>query len=226
MSRHFLLFGGTGRTGLQIARQLCARGDRVTAVARPATDPAALAATGATVIPGDPLNAADVARVFAADSFDAVISALGHRRGEPEPRADLAGMKLIIDHASKAGVNRLLMITMIGAGDSISVVSDKVIQFLGVPIKAKTEAEEYLRSSGLDFTILRPGGLNDADESGTGELREDCVMGVITTAELARLTLACLDDDSTIGKTYHTIDPAIQEQAPLQRGEDLPQKRS
>ena len=38
-------------------------------------------------------------------------------------------------------------------------------------------------------------------------------------ADLAALVVECLDDDSTIGRIYHTIDPEIQEQPPLQRGE-------
>jgi uncharacterized protein YbjT (DUF2867 family) len=47
-------------------------------------------------------------------------------------------------------------------------------------------------------------------------------MGVINRADLARLVVECLDDPLTAGKIYHAIDPAIQRQAPLQRGEDLP----
>ncbi len=225
MAQNVLLYGGTGRTGLLIAKFLVERGDSVTAVARAGSDSAALAATGATVITGTPLDAEDVNAAFDSGDFTAVISTLGHRRGEPPPRADLAGIDLIIAAAKAHGVNRMLMITMIGAGDSAEVVSDKVKQFLGEPMKAKTAAENNLKQSGLDYTILRPGGLNDNPETGTGELREECIMGVITTADLARLTLSCLDDDATIGKTYHTIDPEIKEVAPLQRGEDLPAKR-
>jgi uncharacterized protein YbjT (DUF2867 family) len=225
MAQTILLFGGSGRTGLHIARQLCARGDQVVALNRAATDATALEDTGATVVTGSPLDQNDIEIGFAAGAFDAVICTLGHRRGEPPPRADLEGVKMIIDTAKELEIERVLMITMIGAGESISVVSDKVIEFLGVPIKAKTEAENYLRDSGLAWTILRPGGLNEAPESGTGELHEECVMGVISTAELARLTLDCLDNPGTIGKVYHTIDPAIKEQAPLQRGENMPPKR-
>jgi len=225
MAHNVLLFGGTGRTGLLIAKFLVERGDSVTAVARAGSDSEALAATGATLITGTPLSDEDVNTAFDSGEFSAVISTLGQRRGEPPPRADLAGIDLIIAAAKARGVNRMLMVTMIGAGDSAKVVSDKVKQFLGVPMEAKTAAENNLKNSGLDYTILRPGGLNDDPESGTGELREECVMGVITTADLARLTIRCLDDDATIGKTYHTIDPEIKEQAPLQRGEDLPAKR-
>ena len=225
MAKNVLLFGGSGRTGLLIAKFLVERGDDVTAMSRAGTDPTKLAATGATIITGSPLDEDEVHASVDAGDFDAVVCTLGHRRGEPPPRADLAGVDLIISAAKARGIKRMLMITMIGAGDSESVVSDKVKQFLGEPMKAKTSAENNLKDSGLDYTILRPGGLNDDPETGTGEMREECIMGVITTADLARLTLRCLDDDSTIGKTYHTIDPEIKAQAPLQRGEDLPEKR-
>lgn len=225
MTQNVLLFGGTGRTGTHIARLLAARGDNVTAMARPQSDTSHLEASGVTVFPGTPLSADDVNSAFDSTNFTTVISTLGHRRGEPPPRADLAGIDLIIAAAKARGIQRMLMITMIGAGDSIEVVSEKVIQFLGEPIKAKTAAEDNLRDSGLDYTILRPGGLNEGPETGTGIMVEECTMGVISTGDLARLTLLSLDDDGTIGKTLHTIDPEIKEQAPLQRGDDLPASR-
>ena len=50
-------------------------------------------------------------------------------------------------------------------------------------------------------------------------------MGVINRADLAQLTVSCIDDDTTIGMIYHTIDPEITWQAPLQRGEDLPARK-
>ncbi len=77
--------------------------------------------------------------------------------------------------------------------------------------------------SGLDATILRPGGLASDPASGTAIKTEDhSVMGVINRGDLARLTVDCIDDDATIGRIYHTVDPEITWQAPLQRGEDLP----
>jgi uncharacterized protein YbjT (DUF2867 family) len=226
MSDNLLIFGGTGRTGLELAKLLAGRGDSVTAVVRPTSDATALEAIGVNVFSGTPLDRDDVNNAFASAQFDAVISTLGQRRGEPGPRADHAGIELIIDAAKNHGVQRMLMVTMIGAGDSISAVSEKVIEFLGVPIEAKTAAEALLANSGLDYTILRPGGLNSEPDAGTGiKTTDHSVMGVIAVGDLGRLVVECLDDNSTIGETYHTIDPEIKEQAPLQRGEDLPAKR-
>jgi uncharacterized protein YbjT (DUF2867 family) len=61
--------------------------------------------------------------------------------------------------------------------------------------------------------------------TGTAIRTEDHgAMGVITRADLARLVVECLDDESTNGRIFHTVDPEIKWQAPLQRGEDFPKR--
>ena len=150
-----------------------------------------------------------------------MINTVGGKRGEPRP--DYHGTRNLVDAARAAGVQRHLMVTAIGSGDSRSAVGPKVLQFLGPVLEEKTLGENYLMASGLDYTILRPGGMNNNPASGTAIRTEDrSVMGVISRADLARLVVECLDDPLTIGKVFHAIDPAITEPAPLQRGEDLP----
>jgi uncharacterized protein YbjT (DUF2867 family) len=79
-----------------------------------------------------------------------------------------------------------------------------------------------LIDAGLDYTILRPGGMTSEPAGGTAIRTEDHgVMGVISRADLAGLIVDCLDDDQSIGRIYHTVDPAITREAPLQRGESL-----
>jgi uncharacterized protein YbjT (DUF2867 family) len=93
-------------------------------------------------------------------------------------------------------------------------------------MELKTKAEDYLRVSGLDYTILRPGGMNSDLPSGAAIKTVDhTVMGIISRADLGALLVDCLDDDDTIGQTFHAIDPTIKEQPPLQRGDDLPKSK-
>ena len=74
-------------------------------------------------------------------------------------------------------------------------------------------------NSGLDATILRPGGMLSEPATGSAIKTEDhSVMGMIHRADLAALVVESLDDDETIGKIFHTIDPEISETPPLQRG--------
>jgi nucleoside-diphosphate-sugar epimerase len=136
-----------------------------------------------------------------------------------EQRPDFEGTKNIVDAAKRHGIDRLLMVTVIGAGDSRQVLSDQAWKFLGPLIELKTQAEVYLSSSGLQFTILRPGGMLSEAATGTAIKTEDhTVMGIIHRADLAALVVESLDDDDTIGKIFHTIDPKIKEQPALQRG--------
>ena len=218
-----LIFGATRETGLEVAKILAGRGEQITAGVRPASNAPELKALALNLIKGNALNQDDVNAAFASGQFRAAVISLGGQRGQVEPRPDLIGAQNVINAARPNGVQRIVMVTMIGAGDSRSAVAPKVIEVLGEIIKLKTEAEELLVASGLDYTILRPGGLTSEPGTGTGISTEDhSVMGVITREDLSRLVVERLDDDGTIGKIYHTIDPEIKWQAPLQRGEDLP----
>jgi uncharacterized protein YbjT (DUF2867 family) len=222
MSKDVLIFGASRETGLEVAKLLTARGDRVAAFARPASDLTELKALPLQqIIYGDVLDPVAVGKAFAAGRFDAVVCSIGAQRGQV-PRPDLDGVRNIVDSMRKLDVcvPRFLLVTVIGAGDSRGAVAPKVLEVLGEVIRLKTLAENYVIESGLRHVILRPGGMNSDPPSGTAIRTEDHTrMGVITRADLARLIVECIDDESTDGRIYHTVDPAITWQPPLQRGD-------
>jgi uncharacterized protein YbjT (DUF2867 family) len=107
------------------------------------------------------------------------------------------------------GISRVILISSIGAGDSYA--SAPLISRLALSklLPLKTQAEEHLRASGLDYTIIRPGGLPPGAGTGGGLLSEDVTtMGFINRQDLAPLVIGALDDDRTIGKTLAAMDPA------------------
>ena len=66
-------------------------------------------------------------------------------------------------------------------------------------IPLKTQAEEHLKESGLNYTIIRPGGLPYGEDTGRGLLSEDPeTMGFINRGDLARLIVGVIDDPRTI----------------------------
>jgi len=200
---------------------LAARGEAVTAFVRPTADMAALLQLRVRLYKGDVLDPLSVEGALASGNFRAVIDTVGGRRGEPRP--DYQGTRNLVDAARQAGVTRFIFVTAIGCGDSRGTVGPKVLEFLGPVLDEKTRGEDYLMASGLDYTILRPGGMTHDPASGTAVRTEDrLAMGVINRADLARLVVDCLDDHLSIGRVYHAVDPAIKRQPPLQRGEDLP----
>ena len=221
MTDGVLIVGASRGTGLEVARLLERRGEAVTAFVRPTTDMAGLLQLRVRLFRGDVLDPQSVQGALASGSFRAVIDTVGGKRGEPRP--DYHGTRNLVDAARAAGVPRFILVTAIGAGDSRGAVGPKVLEFLGAVLEEKTLGENYLMASGLDYTVLRPGGMTHDPASGTAICTEDRrVMGVINRADLARLVVDCLDDPLSIGKVFHTVDPAIRREAPLQRGEDLP----
>ncbi|MEO7386564.1 MAG: NAD(P)H-binding protein, partial [Gammaproteobacteria bacterium] len=124
------------------------------------------------------------------------------------PRPDFDGNRNAVDAARLAGVKRFVMVTVIGAGDSYSASPLIARYFLRNVIPEKTKAEDYLKTSGLEFTIIRPGGLLGNEAQGKAYLTEDThSMSWIRRADLARLAVQALDDPRSIGKIYHAFDP-------------------
>jgi len=201
------IVGATKGTGLLLAEQLMASGDQVTALVRPGSDRAALQKLGATIVNGDAVDRASVDAALASDTFDAVVASLGGRAASPEERADYHGNINVVDAAKAAGVQRFIMLGGIGAGGSWKAMSEKAQEILGPVMKVKTIAEEHLRESGLDFTIIRGGALGNEPATGNGFLTEDeSLIGTIQRADFASLTAKALRDPKTVGKAYGAID--------------------
>ncbi len=219
MAGGVLIFGGTRGTGYQVARLLREQGDAITVLVREGSDASALESIGAGIVRGNALDPVAVEAAFASGQFRAAINTLGGKYGEL-PRPDIEGTRQIVAGAKQADVSRVLMVTAIGAGDSQSAVAPRVLEVLGEVLDMKTQAENILQDSGLDYTILRPGGMTDDPASGTAIKTEDHnSMGVINRADLAALVVECIDDNAGIGKIYHTVDPGIKREAPLQRSQ-------
>ena len=205
--RSFLIFGATRNTGLEVAKLLTARGDSVTVFVRETSDRSQVEPLGVDFVVGDALEPDSVAAAFAAGEFDAVLTTIGGFRGPNPP--DFVGNRNIFDAAKGAGVDRVIMISTIGAGDSdvaIPWVSNLILSDVAA---LKTQAEDHLKASGLAYTIIRPGGLPFDIGTGSGLLSEDpAAFGFIAREDLARLVVSSFDDDRTAGKTFSAMDPA------------------
>ncbi len=202
-----LVIGGTRATGLEVVRLLRARGDDVVVLVRPASNPGAAEALGARIVSGDALVPADLQAALATGQFRAIVSTLGARNPDG-PRPDFEGNRNAVDAARLAGVKRFVMVSVVGAGDSHEAAPVIARYFLRQVILEKTKAEDYLKTSGLDYTIIRPGGLLDKEAQGRAYLTEDPrAMSWIRRADLARLMVQALDDPRAIGKVYHAFDP-------------------
>jgi NADH dehydrogenase len=142
-----LVVGGTGDLGSEVARRLLADGQRVRALVRSEDRGAALRAAGAELVTGD-LKDPDSLRAACA-GIETVISTANSakRGGDDNPQTvDLEGNRHLVDAAKAAGVGQFIFVSALGAR------SDSPVPFLA----AKGKTEEYLRASGMPFTIISP----------------------------------------------------------------------
>jgi uncharacterized protein YbjT (DUF2867 family) len=205
-----LIFGASKGTGLEIARALTAAGTPVTAFVRPSSDTTALRELDHVAFEvGDAMVPEQVRAAFDSHYHRAVISTLGCRSCDGA-RPDFEGNRNVVDAALATGVNRFVLITVIGAGDSADAPPRIARWFLKEVIELKTQAENYLMTSGLEYTILRPGALKDSAGTGRGVLSDDrTIMGIIGRADLAALSVECLETPATVGNVYSTVDPEL-----------------
>ena len=202
-----LVIGGTRATGLEVVRLLRARGEDVVVLARPTSDASAAEAVGARIVRGDAMNPQDLITALGSGQFRAIVSTLGGTSIDG-PRPDFEGNRNAVDAARLAGVKRYVLVTMIGAGESLKAAPALSRYVLRRITPEKTKAEDYLKTSGLDYTIIRPGGLLNKPAQGKAYLTEDTrAMSWIRRSDLGILVVEALDDPRAIGKVYHAFDP-------------------
>ncbi len=201
-----MIFGARRGVGLALAQAAREAGWAGIAVLRPGASSDELRDAGCQIRHADALDPAAVQACFAGlPAATLVVSSLGGQ----DARADDAGNRHVIDAARAHAAMGMLLVSSLGAGESREFASPRLLSAIGAVLEAKTRAEDHLRASGLDFAILRPGGLVDAPASQTGQLvRQQDVHGFIARAELARLILGLLSAPRLPGQTLAAIDPA------------------
>ena len=204
---YIFLAGASRGVGREIAQSLTGQQLKVKALLRTAAVAAQLEGIGIEVVLGDALNVGDVERAMLTDEpIDTGISTIGGLPSDVE-RPDYPGNRNLIDAAVKAGVQKFILVSSIGAGNSVVAASPQVLEVLGKVLAEKDKAEQHLIASGLTYTIIRPGGLKSEPATGNGVLTEDPqIIGSINRADVAQLVGRCLNSDRANNKILSAVD--------------------
>lgn len=169
------VFGASGLTGSECVFQALKEGDTVIGLARTPSNLKIPEGSGGdnagkpldepnlTMIAGDVTNKDDVAKVFAGQDVDGVIIALGGKTSDVGETMLTDGTNTVIAAMKEKGVKRLAVVTSIGAGDSESQAPLMFKALMMTVMKKifvdKNNQEDATTKSGLEYCIVRPGGL-------------------------------------------------------------------
>lgn len=197
------VFGATGGTGREVVNQALDAGHHVTALAR---DPGRLniANPDLTVVAGSVLEAAPVQEAL--QGADAAIVSLGNTANNPDDVVS-QGTQVILDAIKTlGGPGRIIVVSSLGVGESKDQVpfAFKMLMktVLKKPMEDKERQEAAVKASGLDWTIVRPGGLTNGPATGKYKSGLDAKItaGQVARADVAAFVLQQLTDDTYLHK--------------------------
>jgi uncharacterized protein YbjT (DUF2867 family) len=135
----------------------------------------------------------------AVKNADKVIFAAGSK-GENIIDVDQQGAKRLIEAAKEARIEKFVMLSSMGADDP--AISNDLEDYL----RAKQNADDYLKASALKYSIIRPGALTDDDRTGKIELKEKLEKrGSISRADVAKTLVEALEDDVMQNQTFEIL---------------------
>lgn len=196
-----LVAGANGKTGLQIVEHLIEQDHNVMAMIRDESQSRQMEERGALPYIADLERDVE----FAVEGSDVVIFAAGSGpdTGEDKTKAvDRDGAIKLIDACEENGVERFILLSSVGT-DHPENGPEKLQPYL----KAKARSEERLAKSKLNFTIIRPGMLNDDPESGhiIAQKNLDGKMGQVSRADVALTIAKSVENHNTFHKTFEMI---------------------
>ncbi|HET8755419.1 MAG TPA: SDR family oxidoreductase [Solirubrobacteraceae bacterium] len=195
--------GGHGQIALRLARILADRGDAARALIRNPDHADDVRAAGGEPVVCDLEHAAETEVADAIGGADAVVFAAGAGPGSGSERKwtmDYGGAAKLIAAARQAGIRRYVMVSSMGA-DANAAGDDT----FSVYLQAKGKADDDLRASGLDFTIVKPGRLTNGPGTGTVTLAATVDRGEVPRDDVAAVLAAVLAAPGTIGTTAELV---------------------
>ncbi|MCE4956426.1 SDR family oxidoreductase [Macrococcoides caseolyticum] len=131
----------------------------------------------------------------------------GHTGADKTMLIDLDAAVKSIDTANKLGVKRFVMVSSF---DTTRAAIQEADSGFRPYVVAKHYADNHLRASGLDYTILHPGILSDDAETGKVKVAERLEVAKITRADVAEVLKTVIENDDTIGQEFQVINGDVE----------------
>ncbi|SDC02006.1 NAD(P)H-binding [Melghirimyces thermohalophilus] len=198
---HVAVIGANGKIGRQVVQLLGKSDHQVRAVIRDEQQRPDMVKLGADeVVLGDLERSIDDA-VTGCNAIVFTAGSGGHTGADKTLLIDLDGAFKTIDAGVAQGVNRFIMVSSMMA-DRPEQGPDKIRHYL----VAKGRADERLRNSGLNYTIIRPGRLTDEAGKGTVLISSNQdTFGDIPRADVAATIVASLEAAQSFRRSFDLL---------------------
>lgn len=200
-----LVLGANGQVGQHVVDQLQdAPGVSVRAMVRKEDQQKALLQRGIDAVCVDlEDDIPSIKRVY--QDIDAVIFAAGsgpNTGADKTMTIDLDGAVKTIEAAKQAGVKRYVMVSSFDTTrDAIQSAPEGFKPY----VVAKHFADDWLRRSGLDYTIVHPGRLTNGQGTGEVHIKETVDAGEVPREDIATILVETVQNDHLIGREFQVI---------------------
>ena len=152
--------GASGKTGYRIAEEAIKAGHKVRLIVRPSSIiPNSLKSNERYVV----TNTNGISLDYALKNCDGLVIATGARPSidlTGPAKVDAIGVQQQVESCKRLGIKRVILVSSLCAGRLFHPLN-----LFGLILMFKKLGEQALQSSGLDWTIVRPGGLNENEDN-------------------------------------------------------------
>jgi uncharacterized protein YbjT (DUF2867 family) len=208
--------GATGETGRRIVQELVSRNIPVRALVRDLDKAKQILPAEADCVVGDVLQP-ETLRAAIADCT-VLLSATGAAPSfDPTGpyKVDYEGTKNLVDVAKEKGIQQFVMVSSLCTSQLLHPLN-----LFWLILVWKKRAEEYLQQSGLTYTIVRPGGLKNEDNTDTIVMSKADTLfeGSIPRTKVAQVCVEALSQPEARNKIVEIV---AKPDAPVQSFEAM-----
>ena len=198
-----LVAGATGETGRRIVQELVKRQIPVRALVRNLETGQAILPSEAELVVGDVLNLESLRNALA--DCTVILCATGAKPSlDPTGpyQVDYQGTKNLVDAAKTQGIEQFILVSSLCVSQFFHPLN-----LFWLVLYWKKQAETYLQNSGISYTIVRPGGLKNEDNSNQIVMSSADTLfeGSIPRQKVAQVCVKSLFDQDFLNKVVEIV---------------------
>ncbi|MFK0732724.1 MAG: SDR family oxidoreductase [Gloeotrichia echinulata GP01] len=195
--------GATGETGRRIVQELIARNIPVRALVRDKDKATGILPPQAELVVGDVLNPQSLTAALGDSTV--LLCAIGAQPSfDPTGpyKVDFEGTKNLVDAAKTKGIEHFVLVSSLCVSKPFHPLN-----LFWLILLWKKQAEEYIQKSGLTYTIVRPGGLKNEDNSNPIVMQSADTLfdGSIPRQKVAQVSVESLFESAARNKIVEII---------------------